>query len=154
MTGQHLAVAMSLAFTICGSIFVALCMATSSVFRKRIMDAPRANAFPPVTIFKPLYGADKDLLENLRAACSLDYPEYQVLLSVQRLDDPAIPVMRQIEQEFGTDRVTIVIAEGEARANGKIQNLEAAWPMARYDVLVISDSDIKFRPDYLRAIVE
>ena len=129
-------------------------MATSSVFRKRIMDAPRANAFPPVTIFKPLYGADKDLLENLRAACSLDYPEYQVLLSVQRLDDPAIPVMRQIEQEFGTDRVTIVIAEGEARANGKIQNLEAAWPLARHDVLVISDSDIKLRPDYLRAIVE
>ena len=154
MTLSFLAEAMCLAFSICGSIFVALCVVTAFVFRRRIMEAPRANVLPPVTILKPLYGADKELLDNLRAACSLDYPEYQVLLSVQRLDDPAIPIMRQVEQEFGTERVTIVIAQGEARANGKIQNLEAAWPMARYDVLVISDSDIKLRPDYLRAIVE
>jgi ceramide glucosyltransferase len=145
---------MCLAFTLFGSIFVVLCAATAFVFRGRIKTAPRAKVFPPVTLLKPLYGADKELLDNLRAACSLDYPEYQVLLSVQRLDDPAIPIMRQVEQEFGTERVTIVIAEGEARSNGKIQNLEAAWPMARHDVLVISDSDVKLRPDYLRAIVE
>lgn len=154
MTLFQLAEALCLAFTVCGSVFVALCVATASVFRRRIMAAPRAKSFPPVTILKPLYGADKELLDNLRAACSLDYPEYQLLLSVQRLDDPAIPIMRQVEQEFGTERVTIVIAEGETRSNGKIQNLEAAWPQARYDVLVISDSDVKLRPDYLRAIVE
>jgi ceramide glucosyltransferase len=154
MTLSFLAEAMCLAFTVCGSTFVVLCVATSSVFRRRIMEAPRTKVFPPITILKPLYGADKELLDNLRAACSLDYPEYQVLMSVQRLDDPAIPIMRQVEQEFGTERVTIVIAEGEVRSNGKIQNLEAAWPMARHDVLVISDSDVKLRPDYLRAIVE
>lgn len=154
MTLLFLAKAMCLAFTLFGSIFVVLCVITAFVFRGRIKNAPRAKVFPPVTILKPLYGADKELLDNLRAACSLDYPEYQVLLSVQRLDDPAIPIMRQVEQEFGTERVTIVIAEGEARSNGKIQNLEAAWPMARHDVLVISDSDVKLRPDYLRAIVE
>jgi ceramide glucosyltransferase len=131
MTLSFLAEAMCLAFTVCGSTFVVLCVATSSVFRRRIMEAPRTKIFPPVTILKPLYGADKELLDNLRAACSLDYPEYQVLMSVQRLDDPAIPIMRQVEQEFGTERVTIVIAEGEVRSNGKIQNLEAAWPMAR-----------------------
>src|SRR5208282_6596757 len=115
MTLSFLAEAMCLAFTACGSIFAVLCVATSSVFRRRIKEAPRTRVFPPVTILKPLYGADKELLDNLRAACSLDYPEYQLLLSVQRLDDPAIPIMRQVEQEFGTDRVTLVIAEKEAR---------------------------------------
>ena len=109
--------------------------------------------FPPVTILKPLYGADKELLENLRAACCLDYPDYQVVLSVQRLDDPAIPVMRQVEQEYGPERVTLVIGESEARVNGKIQNLELGYPHARNDILVISDSDIKLSPDYLKAIV-
>ena len=151
---SFLAEAMCLAFTLCGSIFALLCVVTASIFRGRIQAAPRTEIFPPVTILKPLYGADKELLDNLRAACSLDYPEYQVLMSVQRLDDPAIPIMRQIEQEFGPERATIVIGQGEARANGKIQNLEAAYPKARYDVLVISDSDIRLRPDYLRAIVE
>lgn len=154
MTLSFLAEAMCLAFTVCGSVFAVLCVVTASIFRGRMAAAPRAKVLPPVTILKPLYGADKELLDNLRAACSLDYPEYQVLMSVQRLDDPAIPIMRQVEQEFGPERATIVIAQGEARANGKIQNLEAAWPKARYDVLVISDSDIKLRPDYLRAIVE
>jgi ceramide glucosyltransferase len=77
-----------------------------------------------------------------------------VVLSVQRLDDPAIPIARQIVAEFGEERVSFVMAESEARTNGKIQNLEIALPAARYDVLVISDSDVKLRPDYLRAIVE
>jgi ceramide glucosyltransferase len=150
---QHLAEAISLAFAFCGSFYAVLCVVTAAIFRARLLRSPRATLLPPVTILKPLYGADKELLDNLRAACSLDYPEYQLLLSVQRLDDPAIPLMRQVEQEFGTERVTLAIAESEARANGKIQNLEIAWPHARHDVIVISDSDIKLRPDYLRAIV-
>lgn len=150
---QHLAEAISLAFAICGSFYAVLCVVTAYIFRARLLREPRAKSLPPVTILKPLYGADKELLDNLRAACSLDYPEYQVVLSVQRLDDPAIPFMRQVEQEFGTVRVTLAIAESEARANGKIQNLEIAWPHVRHDVIVISDSDIRLRPDYLRAIV-
>jgi ceramide glucosyltransferase len=153
MTLLHLAEAMCLAFVICGSFYVLLCIVTATIFRAWLTRAPRAASLPPVTIMKPLYGADKELLDNLRAACSLDYPDYQVVLSVQRLNDPAIPIMRQIEQEFGTERVTLVIAESEARANGKIQNLEVAWPHARHDVIVISDSDIKLRPDYLKTIV-
>jgi ceramide glucosyltransferase len=115
--------------------------------------AARATMFTPVTIVKPLYGADKEILENLRAACSLDYPDYQVVLSVQRLDDPAIPIMRQVQQEFGEARVTLAIAASEARTNGKIQNLEIAYPHVRHDIIVISDSDIRLRPDYLKAIV-
>jgi ceramide glucosyltransferase len=153
MTLQHLAEAACLAIVACGSIYTMLATATAVVFRRRMARVPRAHALPPVTILKPLYGADKGLLENLRAACSLDYPEYQVVLSVQRLDDPAIPIMRQIEQEFGTARVTLAISEGETHANGKIQNLENAYPRARHDLLIISDSDIRLPRDYLRVMV-
>lgn len=153
MQGLHIAEAVCLAFSVCGSIYALLCVVAGAVFRARMKQMERSAALPSVTIFKPLYGADKELLENLRAAASLDYPEYQLLLSVQRLDDPAIPIMRQVQQEFGADRVTLAIESSEARTNGKIQNLEIACPHARYDLFVISDSDIKLRPDYLRAIV-
>ncbi len=61
--------------------------------------------------------------------------------------------MHQILAEFGPERVTLAIAESAAHTNGKIQNLEGAYPFARHDVFVISDSDICLRPDYLRAIV-
>ena len=154
MIFQHLAEALCLAFAAFGSGYALTCVATGLIFRRQMARAPQARELPPVTILKPLYGLDKNLLGNLRAACSLDYPDYQVVLSVQRPDDPAILVMRQIEREFGSQRVTVVIGQTEARANGKIQNLEAAWTYARHDVLVISDSDIRLPPDYLRAIVE
>ncbi|MGB8366332.1 MAG: glycosyltransferase [Rhizomicrobium sp.] len=153
MTLQHFAEAICLAFAACGSVYVLLCVATAAVFRQRMARAVPLTALPPATIFKPLYGVDKDLLENLRSACRQDYPGYQVVLSVQRLDDPAIPVMHQILAEFGPERVTLAIAESAAHTNGKIQNLEGAYPFARHDVFVISDSDICLRPDYLRAIV-
>ncbi len=142
-----------MAVALCGSVYAALCVAAAGVFRKQMRHAPSACDLPPVTILKPLYGADKGLLENLRSACRQDYPDYQVVLSVQRLDDPAIPVMRRIQREFGEERVTLAIAESEPRTNGKIQNLENALLAARHDVLVISDSDIKLSPGYLRAIV-
>lgn len=153
MTLQHFAEAVCLAFAACGSVYVLLCVATAAIFRRRMLKAVPPNFLPSVTLFKPLYGADKDLLDNLRSACRQDYPDYQVVLSVQRLDDPAIPVMHQILAEFGSERVTLAIAESEAHSNGKIQNLEIAYPLARHDVMVISDSDICLRPDYLRAIV-
>lgn len=145
--------AVSLVFALCGSFYVLLTAFTGAMFRRRMRTATDGTFLPPVTILKPLYGADKELLENLRTACSLDYPDYQLVLSVQRLDDPAIPIMRRVRQEFGEERVTLAIASSEARTNGKIQNLEIAYPFARHDVLVISDSDIKLKRDYLRAIV-
>ena len=149
----YIAQTLCLAIAVLGSIYAILCLAAAAVFRERMKHGARASAFPPVTIFKPLYGADKDLHENLRSACLQDYPQYQVILSVQRLDDPAIPVMRAVLQEFGEERVTLAIASSEARTNGKIQNLEIALPFARHDLLVISDSDIRLRADYLRAVV-
>jgi ceramide glucosyltransferase len=153
MTLDHVAEALCLVFVVSGSIYAILCAIAAAVFRGKMGDRRGAERLPPVTVLKPLYGADKELLTNLRSTCSQDYPDFQVVLSIQRLDDPAIPIARQILQEFGEKRVTLVIAESEPRTNGKIQNLENALPAARHDILVISDSDIKLRPDYLRAIV-
>ncbi len=145
--------AVCLVFTLSGSLYALLTAITGVRFRRRMRRATESTFLPPVTILKPLYGADKELLENLRTACLLDYPEYQVVLSVQRLDDPAIPIMRKVQQEFGEERVTLAIGASEARTNGKIQNLEIGYPLARHDILVISDSDVKLKRDYLRAIV-
>src|SRR3974390_217512 len=145
--------ALCLVFAFCGSLYALLTAVAGARFRGRMKTATVAKFLPPVTILKPLYGADKELLANLRAASSLDYPDYQLVLSLQRVDDRAIPIRRQVQQEFGEARVTLAIAASEARTNGKIQNLEIAYPHARHDILVISDSDIKLKPDYLRAIV-
>jgi ceramide glucosyltransferase len=109
--------------------------------------------WPAVSILKPVCGLEKNLLSNLRTACEQDYPEYQVVYSVQRRDDAATELLLQLEREFGSDRVSVVVGELHVGMNGKINNLAGALPHARHDVLVISDSDVRLRPDYLKAIV-
>ena len=113
----------------------------------------RFETWPPVTLLKPVYGLEKQLAENLRTACRQDYPSFQVVYSVQRADDPAIPLLRELEREFGSERVTVAIESEQAGLNGKINNLIGALRHARHEILVISDSDIRLRPDYLKAIV-
>ena len=140
--------------TLTGSFYVVLSAAAVLFFCRRRRASLRVPAeWPAVSILKPIYGLEKNLEQNLRSACTQDYPRYQVVLSVQRLDDPALPLLRRIEQEFGRERVTIAAAESEPVLNGKVQNLRIALPAARHDVLVISDSDVELRSDYLERIV-
>ena len=116
-------------------------------------DRSSRSELPKVTLLKPVCGLEKHLSRNLRTACEQDYPHYQVLYSVQSADDPALSVLRELEREFGPERVTVVVGDAHIGMNGKINNLAGALPHARYDVFVISDSDVALRPDYLAAIV-
>ncbi|CAK0759577.1 ceramide glucosyltransferase [uncultured Gammaproteobacteria bacterium] len=135
-----------------GAVYSCLCLGAALVLVRR----PRVAAlerWPPVSILKPLHGLEKDLAANLRSACTLDYPDYQVVLSLQRLDDPALPLARAIAKEFGPERVTVAVEDSQPVVNGKIQNLVIGFKVACHDVIVISDSDVRLRPDYLKTIV-
>jgi ceramide glucosyltransferase len=140
---------------ICGSIYAVLCMLTVVRFRSTggRLSSSAFTEWPPVTILKPVCGLEKDLGTNLRSTCIQDYPNFQVVFSVQRHDDPAIPLLKEIQQEFGPDRVTVAIEAYNAGPNGKINNLIGGLKHARHEILVISDSDIQLRPDYLKTIV-
>ena len=108
---------------------------------------------PAVTLLKPVCGLEKNLSFNLRTACTQDYPDYQVVYSVQSAHDPALPLLRELEREFGAPRVCVVVGDVHLGMNGKVDNLAGALPYARHDILVISDSDVGLKPNYLRAIV-
>jgi ceramide glucosyltransferase len=114
---------------------------------------PAPPGWPPVSLLKPVHGLEKGLAENLRSACRQDYPEYQVVFSVEEEADPALPLLRALASEYGSSRVTVVVHAGGTAPNGKVRNLVGALPAARHEVLVISDSDVRLRPDYLRTIV-
>lgn len=139
---------------VCGSAYALLGPGALLLFKRKAR-RPRAQceAWPAVTVLKPICGLEKGLQENLRSTCLQDYPSFQVVLSVQREDDPALPVVREVEREFGAARVTVVVDDRQTAPNGKIRNLLGALPHARHEVLVISDSDVRLRPDYLKTIV-
>jgi ceramide glucosyltransferase len=137
---------------VCGSAYLLIDLWAVLRFRSRPRP-PAPGDLPPVSILKPMYGVDKNLRENLRSACNLDYPSYEVVLSLQRLDDPALPIALELQKEFGLERVQVVAGEKRLGGNGKINNLCGSFDKVRYDVLVISDSDVKLPPDYLKAVV-
>jgi ceramide glucosyltransferase len=137
-----------------GSAYAFLCILTLIRFR---MDStkPRIDPkiWPPVTILKPVHGLEKNQRENLRSTCLQDYLEYQVVFSVQEANDAAIPLLNELQREFGAERVTVAIDNFRTGTNGKINNMIGGLRQARYDTLVISDSDVLLKPDYLKTIV-
>jgi len=141
--------------TITGSVYVVLCLIALWRFHTRPPKTARKPfvSWPPVTMLKPVHGLEKNQRENLRSACLQDYPLFQVVFSVQTPDDPAVPLLREIQREFGAESVTVVIGNRRAGSNGKINNMLGGLPYARHEILVISDSDVRLRPDYLRTII-
>jgi len=119
-------------------------------FLARPLPAPGEQ--PPVTVLKPARGLEKDLQENLLTLTRQTYPEYQVIYSVQDPEDPALPILEAIQREVGAERVQVVVADIQAGANGKVNNLLGGLTRASHDLLVISDSDTVVQPDYLSAI--
>jgi len=140
---------------IAGSIYSILCLLAVWRFRTQPGCSPgySFSKWPGVTILKPVRGLEKNQEQNLRSACLQDYPEFQVVFSVQDPDDPALPLLKKIGQAFGSKRVSVVIGNRRVGPNGKINNLLGALPYAQYDTLVISDSDVRLKPDYLKAII-
>ena len=114
---------------------------------------PSTEFHPPVTVLKPLCGADQYLYENLRSFCEQNYPGFQVIFGVRASDDPAIRVVRRLIREFPDRDLTLVISDRLVGANLKVSNLANLYQHAKYRTLVLSDSDIRVGPDYLRMVV-
>ncbi len=124
-------------------------------FAVRFARAPRPGptALPPVTILKPLHG-DEPLLEAaLSTVCTLDYPAYQVVFGVQSAADPATAVVRRLQSHFPGRDIALVIDPARHGPNLKVGNLMNMLPAARHDILVIANSDLHVRPDYLQRLL-
>jgi ceramide glucosyltransferase len=116
--------------------------------------ADRTGAFlPPVSNLKPVRGLDPEAYENFASFCRQDYPNYEVLFCIGDTADPAFPVLQQIVHDFPDCRIRIVIGSGRIATNDKVAKLARLVEEASHEYLVISDSDVRVAPDYLRKVV-
>ena len=130
--------------------FVYVLAATLSTALRRPRAATRLNdASPPISLLKPLHGAEPNLYRNLRSFCTQRYPDYQILFGVQHPDDPAVKVAERLRDEFPLLDIQIVVDVRHYGINPKVNNLINLRQRARHPYLVISDSDIEVTPDYL-----
>lgn len=110
-------------------------------------------ARPPVTVLKPLHGDEPMLGEALATLCRQDYPNFQIVFGVQDAADPAIAVVRRLQERFPHVHITLAIDPTPHGRNRKVSNLINMITAARHDVLVIADADVHVRPDYLVQLV-
>jgi ceramide glucosyltransferase len=106
----------------------------------------------PVTVLKPLHGEDAQLYDNLRSFCVQNHPCFQVIFGVRDPADPAIAVARRLIAELPGRDLALVIDPSVSGSNFKVSNLENMMPLAKHDVFVIADSDMRVEPDYLTTV--
>jgi ceramide glucosyltransferase len=121
---------------------------------ERERDAPVSNSFaPPVSILKSLKGVDPHMYAAFRSHCALDYPEYEVLFGVHNLDEPALALVEKLRAEFPQQQLRVVECPQVLGTNGKVSTLAQMLPHARYEHIIINDSDIVVPPDYLERVM-
>lgn len=117
-------------------------------------DRPLNRGFtPPVSILKPIRGLDPDAAQNLSSFCRLDYPEYEIVFCVDPEDDAVLRVIDELTRKFPDCRIRVLSGSGRIATNDKVARLARLVDDAAYETLVISDSDVRVKPDYLRRIV-
>ncbi|HEY1242717.1 MAG TPA: bacteriohopanetetrol glucosamine biosynthesis glycosyltransferase HpnI [Bryobacteraceae bacterium] len=108
--------------------------------------------FPPISILKPLSGVDRDLEQNLRTFFEQKYPVFELLFAVRSEDDPAIQVVERLRAAFPAIPSRLIVTGEPPYPNAKVFSLERMSAAARYDLLVMADSDVRVMPNLLATL--
>ena len=109
---------------------------------------------PPVSILKPVKGMDAESFENFASFCRQIYPRFQIIFAAASADDPVIPVIRQLIASFPEVDIDLVVDGRIYGPNYKVCNLINAFPLAKYDIVIVCDSDIRVVPVFLQEVCE
>jgi ceramide glucosyltransferase len=139
--------------TLCGLGYYALCLWSSRWFFRKRRTAAETTFTPPVSILKPLCGADPHAYESLRSHCIQDYPEYEIIFGVSDPDDVAVPIVRRLMKEFPSRNIQLVVCSRSLGSNYKVSNLIQMYSNAAHNYVLVNDSDICVHSGYLRDVM-
>ena len=107
---------------------------------------------PPLTLLKPLHGAEPHLEEHLVTFFEQDYPQYEILFCTRTAEDAGLAMARSVAARYPQIPARFFSTGEPPYINAKVRSMELMEESASYDILVISDSDVRVAPDYLRAV--
>lgn len=142
-----------LAVALIPSVYYLIAIFSSWQFFKTPDAVPNAPFAPPVSNLKPIRGLDRDAYENFASFCRQDYPDYELLFCVGSADDPSVPILEQLSRDFPQRQIRILVENGNGGANDKVMKLDRLVRDAQHDIVVINDSDVRARVDYLSKVV-
>ena len=142
---------------ITSSVFTGMTLAALPRFLRERRDAEaelnkRPGFTPPVTLLKPLAGAEPDLEAHLASFFEQDYPTFEILFCARQPDDAGLDIARRVATRYPRIPAKFMSTGEPPYINAKVASMELMEKSAAYDILVISDSDVRVTPDYLRAV--
>ena len=123
-----------------------------AAIRYRGVRPPGLSAGPPISILKPLAGAEDSLEENLRSFFEQRYPAFEILFAVRSPADPAIDIVERLQAIYPGVPSQLIVTGEPRYANAKVYSLDIMLDAARHDLVVMADSDIRVMPDMLAAL--
>jgi ceramide glucosyltransferase len=147
---------LAIALAVCSIGYYVLCLWGAAAFlrEREAGEGARPTLLPlPVSILKPLRGTDPEMYESLRSHCLQDYPEYEIIFGVSDPADPAIEPVERLKQEFPLRAIRLMVCSQNLGTNTKVSNLAQMLVQAKYQTILVNDSDIRVEPDYLKRVV-
>jgi ceramide glucosyltransferase len=132
-------------------IYAAYC--AWAFFRTKGSPGAGVPVLPPVSVIKPVAGMEEGYLENFMSFCLQDYPVFEIVFAFPARNDALLHLLEELKTRFPQVELDWVFADSNKGPNYKVGNLIAAVKKAKYPVLVMSDSDMRVRPQYLRQTV-
>lgn len=130
-----------------------LALAVVAAMATHMRRPPKSFALqPPITVLKPLCGAEPGLYGNLRSFCLQNHPQFEILFGVRDAADPACAVVRRLVAEFPSLPIRLIVDPTLHGSNRKVSNLINMLPHARHELLVMADSDAYVGDDYLATV--
>jgi ceramide glucosyltransferase len=107
---------------------------------------------PPLSLFKPLHGAEPSLDVHLASFFEQDYPAFEILFCARESEDAGLEIARRVAARYPLIRARFLSVSGPTYVNAKVSSLERMASVAAFDIFVISDSDVRVTPNYLREL--
>lgn len=101
-----------------------------------------------ISILKPLAGLDEGLEENLRSFFEQDYDNFEILLAVRHEQDPAVALVRRLMAEYATVPARLILTGEPPYPHAKVFSLQCMLEASQNDLIAMSDSDVRVRPDF------
>jgi len=151
----HAVEMIALVGTFSSVVYYLLCLWSAANFLRARRSADKSVRATPasVSMLKPLKGIDPGMYESLRSQCRQEYPEYEIIFGVSDAADPAAELVRQLQSEFPERAIRLKVCDKNLGANTKVSNLAQMLTDARHENIIVSDSDIRVEPDYLRRVI-
>ncbi|HEY3974242.1 MAG TPA: glycosyltransferase [Candidatus Sulfotelmatobacter sp.] len=108
------------------------------------------QSLPPVTIFKPVHGIEEQLAANLESFFQQDYPDYEIIFGARDSNNPAVKIAEEVRTRYPHIRSRIVISGPPMWPSAKVFSLDKMIAVSLRSYFIISDSDVRVTPDFLR----